>query len=157
MTETTIDYQTGEILPARTAESQEWYQALVEDCRAIVIEAEFNSRWALVEGYWTLGKRIRQESNLKEAAKGNYSSLQGLARNIGLSPRTLYYALQAYDKYPDLTRIPDGKAISWNRLITKYLPEPSAKDDVSWSEPAHSENGQRQTVTCPSCGVMFEV
>ena len=39
-----------------------WYQDLVEECKAIITEAVFTSRWALVEGYWNLGKRITEEN-----------------------------------------------------------------------------------------------
>lgn len=42
---------------------EEWYTALVEDCRAIITEAVFNSRWALVEGYHQLGERIVTDNN----------------------------------------------------------------------------------------------
>ncbi|MEK6881801.1 MAG: MT-A70 family methyltransferase, partial [Nanoarchaeota archaeon] len=38
--------------------------------------------------------------------------------------RTLYYARQAYHKYPKLDQIPNGKNITWNKLITLYLPTP---------------------------------
>lgn len=75
-----------------------------------------------MEGYWLLGKRIRGEEN--DITK----LLQGLAVNIGVSERTLWYALQAYDKYPDLHQIPEGKNITWNKLITKYLPERETVD-----------------------------
>jgi len=102
---------------------QEWYKLLVDDCKAIITEAVFVSRWALVEGYWNLGKRIADEQNFdrKEVYAGKI--VQGLAQSIGVSKRTLHYALQAYDKYPDISTIPEGKNISWNKLITKYLPE----------------------------------
>jgi len=50
--------------------------------------------------------------------------VQDLAQNLGQSERTLYYALQAYDKYPKLDKLPEGKNITWNKLITKYLPAP---------------------------------
>ena len=35
--------------------------------------------------------------------------------------------MQLYDKYPQLDKIPEGKNITWNKLITKYLPEPEKK------------------------------
>lgn len=105
-------------------QTNEWYEALVEECKAIITEAVFTSRWALVEGYWTLGKTLREEENIKWHAKGSESFLQDLADNLNISIRTLHYALQAYDKFPELSKIPEGKAISWNKLITQYLPEP---------------------------------
>ena len=42
--------------------NSEWYQSLIEDSKAIITEALFTSRWALVEGYHALGKRIRKET-----------------------------------------------------------------------------------------------
>ena len=108
---------------------EEWYEALVEECKAIVTEAQFTSRWALVEGYWNLGKRIREENDNFERAKiYGEKIVQGLAISLGISTRTIHYALQFYDKYPKLDRVPEGKNISWNKLITKYLPEPKTKE-----------------------------
>lgn len=105
-------------------QKQQWYESLVEECKAIITEAVFTSRWALVEGYWKLGERIREDELAQEHSKGNKTFVQDLARNLGTSDRTLYYALQAYDKFPKLDEIPEGKNITWNKLITKYLPEP---------------------------------
>lgn len=103
---------------------EDWYVLLVDDCKAIITEAVFTSRWALVEGHWRLGERIKKDKNWKEYAKGNKSSVQDLAQNIGQSERTIYYSLKACDNYPKLDTIPEGKNITWNKLITKYLPAP---------------------------------
>ncbi len=98
----------------------DWFEKLVEDCQVIITETIFNSRWALVEGYHQLGERIREDSNKKPITK----LLQDLGVSLGKSDSTLWYAVQFYDKYPDLTKVPEGKNISWNKIITKYLPEP---------------------------------
>ena len=124
-------------------EASEWYIHLVEECKSIITEAVFTSRWALVEGYWRLGERLRTEKNLKWHAKEANTYLQGLANNLGVSTRTLHYALQAYDKYPKLDQIPEGKNISWNKLITKYLPAqkkskiklPAGKYQIIYADP----------------------
>jgi len=124
--------------------AQEWYEQLVDECKAIITEATFNSRWALVEGYWNLGKRIREDNDFKEHAKGNQSSVQDLGKNLGISSSTIYYALQAYDKYPDQDLIPEGKNISWNKLIKKYLPEKNTEEvEIETTEFANH---------CPRCG-----
>lgn len=95
---------------------------MVEDCRAILTEAVFNSRWALIDGYHQLGERIVTDDNYQKWAKGNGASLSGLADNIGISERTLYRAIQFYEKYPDTDKLPEGKNISWNKVVTQYLP-----------------------------------
>lgn len=116
----------------------DWYGSLVEDCKAIITEAVFTSRWALVEGYWSLGQRIRNDENYAKYAKGSESFLQGLARNLGISERTLYYSVKSHEMYPDINALPEGKNISWNKLVTKYLPE--------------KETEPKPKCTCPLCG-----
>ncbi len=108
-------------------ENQEWYILLVDDVKSARVEVVHQYRWILVEGYWTIGKRIREDDNVKRYAQGNAEFLQGLAKDAGISTRTLYYALQAYDHYATLDLIPEGKNISWTKLITKYLPSPPEK------------------------------
>ena len=104
--------------------TREWYTSLVDDCRAIIAEAVFTSRWALVEGYHALGERIREDSDKSPITK----LLQDLAVSLHTSDRTLWYAVQFYDKYPRLDAVPEGKNITWNKLVTKYLPAPKKKD-----------------------------
>jgi hypothetical protein len=80
----------------------EWWKHLTEDCKAIVTEAVFTSRWALVEGYWNLGERINTDSDYQKWGTNKDNVLQDLANAIGLSTRTIYYALKTYEKYPSL-------------------------------------------------------
>ena len=74
--------------------TRDWYKLLVDDCKAIVTEAVFNSRWALVEGYHMLGERIVTEHNLDRREIYGKKIAQGLAQSIGLSERTINYAVQ---------------------------------------------------------------
>lgn len=107
----------------------DWYAALVEECKAIITEKVFESRFALVEGHWMLGKTVRESRELKKYAKGSKTYVQRLARNVGISERTLYLCLECFDKYPKLDDIPEGKNISWNKIITKYLPAAPTEED----------------------------
>ena len=104
-----------------------WYEDLVEDCKDIITEAIFTSRWALVEGYHQLGERIVTENNLDRKEIYGKNILSRVAKSIGMSERTLYRAIQFYEKYPELDTVPEGKNISWHKLITKYLPESKNK------------------------------
>lgn len=103
----------------------EWYSALIEECKAIITEAVFTSRWALVEGYHHLGKRILEdEPKMKSGGTTLREALQDLAKHLSISERTLYYAVKFVQKYPELDKVPEGKNITWNKIITKYLPAP---------------------------------
>jgi hypothetical protein len=65
---------------------QEWYSNLVEECKAIITEATFTSRWALVEGYHLLGERILQENENFERAKiYGREIVQHVANSLGKS------------------------------------------------------------------------
>ena len=104
----------------------EKYLLLVEQIKATISEAVHTSRWVLVEGYWLIGQLIRQDF----PQRGITKALQGLAVDTQISERTLWYAVQFYDKYPDIQKLPEGKNITWNKLITKYLTEPKEIDDT---------------------------
>jgi hypothetical protein len=107
----------------------DWYQSLIDDCRAIITEAVFNSRWELIAGYHQLGMRIVEDKNLKWNARGNGETLTGLSKSAGIGERDLYRAIQFYNKYPQLDRLPEGKNISWNKIVTNYLPKDKSKSD----------------------------
>ena len=99
---------------------QNWYVDLVEDCKAIITETVFNSRWALIEGYHQLGERILEDSDKEPITK----LLQRVAVSMDKSERTLWYAVQFAEKYKNLNKLPDGKNISWHKICNDLLPEP---------------------------------
>ena len=119
----------------------EWYSSLVSDCQGIMAEAVFISRWALVEGYHNLGKRILEEHNNFERNKiYGEKIVQGLADSLNMSSRILWYAIQFVQKYPDLNEVPEGKNITWNKIMTKYLPTSKERPTTTYY------------LECPKCG-----
>ena len=125
---------------------EKWYTALVSDCDDIITEAVYISRWALVEGYHSLGKRILEEHDNFERAKiYGEKIVQGLAESLNMSSRVLWYAMQFVQKYPDLSKVPEGKNITWNKIITKYLP--TSKE---------SDQPKDYTLRCPQCDLEYE-
>jgi hypothetical protein len=103
------------ILPQQPKEIQiNEYQLLIDDCKSIIVEGEFTSRWSLIETYHAVGKRISEEKEV---------SIKKLARDINKSERTLQRSVQFYKKYPDLALLPDGKNVSWHHIVNKYLPD----------------------------------
>jgi hypothetical protein len=91
---------------------EEKYQEFIEEIKAIMTEAVFASRWAIIEGYWNIGKRIIEE---------NETPLR-IAKSLGKSQRTIEYSVQFAKKFTKLEELPDGKNISWRKVIA-LLPE----------------------------------
>jgi N6-adenosine-specific RNA methylase IME4 len=112
----------------------EWYSALIEECKAIITETIFNSRWALVEGYHSLGERILQENDnfAREKIYGE-KICQRVGESLGTSRQTINYSIQFAKKYPDLDKVPEGKNISWHKICNKYLP--SSKENKIQVDP----------------------
>lgn len=115
------------------SQNPQTYQILIDDCKSIIVEGEFTSRWSLIECYHAVGKRISEEQEV---------SIKKLARDIGKSERTLQRSVQFYKKYPDLALLPEAKNVSWHHIVNKYLPETTKE-----TEP--------KKTTCPQCGYMW--
>ena len=110
---------------------QPWYVNLVDDCKTIVVETEFTSRWALVEGYHQLGSRILIEyENFQRLRMTDNELVQHVAISIGKSDRTVYYAIQFARAYPDLNLLPEGKNTRWHHVVNKYLTDGKEKPIV---------------------------
>lgn len=118
-----------------TLVNQSWYSSLIADVQSTWTEAVFTSRWALIEGYHMVGERLRQDSDKMPMSE----LLHHVAVDMGVSDRKLWYAVQFYDKYPDIQKLPDGKNITWTKIRTKYLP-------ADPSEPKPTKK------LCPNCG-----
>ncbi len=86
---------------------EEKYQEFIEECKAIITEAVFTSRWSLVEGYHHLGQRVIEQGE---------TPLR-VAQSLGKSERTIQYAVQFAEKFPNIDLLPEGKNISWRKVI----------------------------------------
>lgn len=129
-------------------EHEEWYTALFDECQAILTEYSFMSRWARVEGYWTVGKRILETfNNMKRKDVYGRQVLRKLSEQLGTSERTLHYATQFARKYEDLSTLPYGKAATWTRVCSELLPE-TTQD--------HSDQKKRM-MECPHCHMQIEI
>ncbi len=120
-------------------DSDAWYDNLVTDCKAIVVESLYRSRQEVIEGWHEVGKRILTDPNYQKFAKGNGEIKKRLARDIGASVQT-----QFYEKFPTLesmSELPEGKNISWHKITKNYLPAPTDTD-----------RNVPESCTCPHCG-----
>jgi preprotein translocase subunit SecA len=117
--------------------SQE-YVAFLEELKAMITEGEFNARWTLLETYHEVGKFISE-------SQCDYDVDQ-VAKDIEVSELTLKRAIKFYEKYPDMNLLPEGKAISWHKVVNDLLPEVKR-------EP--KELKEKEKKTCPNCGFKF--
>ena len=102
--------------------NDQWYINLIDECKDIIVETEFTSRWALVEGYHLLGTRILGEyDNFERVRMGRTELVNSIAQSLGKKRRTIYYAIKFASLYPDLNLLPEGKNISFHHVINKYL------------------------------------
>ena len=128
--------------------TSQWYQNLVDDCKTIIVERKFNASWEVIQCKWEVGDRILQDHGEFERAKIYGDKIvQHVAQSLSCSPRDIWYCLQFRKKYPDLNTLPEGKAISWRRIVNEYLPE---KDKVDEQECKHLNI--EVIVRCRDCG-----
>ena len=110
----------------KLVKSSEEYKALVRDTIACLTEASFTARWTYVQAYHEIGQGIAMLINVKSLDTALL--LQSLQSDVGVSMRTLYYALKFYRMFPELDDFPGGKNLGWKNVIQKYLTEGGEKE-----------------------------
>lgn len=109
-------------------------ESLIDDCKAIYVEHDFISRWARVELYHKVGERI-----CASPYKNDREKLSRVTNETGIKERNIYRAIQFYEMFPDLNKLPEGKNVSWHKICNDYLPKPTDKEEP-------------EMCICPSCG-----
>ena len=84
------------------------YQDLISDLKEII----FGGTWSVILMYHELGVRLLEEKDLQ---------MTRVAEDLGRSERTLYYAIQFAKEYPDINKLPKGKAITWRQIRNQLL------------------------------------
>lgn len=107
---------------------EEWFLSLLDSCHAIIVETIFNSNIELIKGKWLLGQRISEENENFERKKiYGKEIVKKIAEGLGRSQSDIYFCVQFYKKYQAKTfskaleNLPEGKKISWNKVVNKYL------------------------------------
>jgi hypothetical protein len=101
--------------------TEDWFQSLTDDIRSAWTEGVYQSRWLLIETMSVVGKRILEE---KGKVKNIRELCNTVANSIGKSESTIYKAVEFAEKYPDLEKLPEGKNISWHKIVNLYLAPP---------------------------------
>ena len=98
-----------------TLKTSDWYTQLIEECAAILTERGYNARYELISGYFALGQAIvSQTANFANHGISNITAT--VAVDVGVSERTIWYAVQFAQRYPTLDAVLDNKAVSWTKI-----------------------------------------
>jgi hypothetical protein len=111
---------------------------IIEEIKDALVESSFTSRWSLIEGYHIVGKLL----NEKRGELSNYYGskfVNTVADKVGKGERTIRYCMQFAEKYPDLDLLPEGKDVSWNKIIRKL----------------ENREIKKKVHTCPKCGFQW--
>jgi len=109
--------------------TNEWYEELVSECKAILSEAHFSVQLELLKGKWEIGKRIVQDELQFERAGYGSKVVEVLSTALEVSPQTLWKCIQFYKRFSEpafdtvIQKIQiDGKTPSWYKVCQEILP-----------------------------------
>lgn len=134
--------------------STEWFQGILTEIKATIIESAFASKWIVIEGKWKIGdlllkaKKKFKEVGVKEETLPSFLSEILEKMNIRISEREIYRCMRFRKVYPDLKELPGGKEISWHKISNRLLPGRA----VDCSHPAFNEI---TSYKCKVCGQIF--
>ena len=115
-----------ELQPIFTEDS---YHYFIEELKAIIVEGVYDANMRLIETYHQFGIRIVEETeNFNRAKIYGESITKRIADDLGKSQRTIQKCVQFAIKEPDLekflSKVKEGKNITWNKVCNVYLVEP---------------------------------
>ena len=122
----------------------DWLDSFLEELKDCLVEHGFASRWELIEGYHEIGRLIAEQKNNLDKYYGQ-NVVKKVSDYIGKSERTVRYAVSFYEKWPDLDLLPDGKNVSWNKIIKRLEGRPE------------KEEKRAKIMKCPECGHEWEI
>lgn len=121
-------------------QDHEWYQALLEELKAIMTEGIFNMRDIVLTMKWNVGNRILEDKDKHQ--KGITYLVQHIAANGKWQERELWNCIKFNRKYPGNTfeeaitkkPLPEGKNTSWNKICNLYLSGKVENCQHKWQE-----------------------
>ena len=91
-------------------------EVVAEQIKQVYMGAITQSHQILLDGYHQIGQLIL-------ALPSKLDAVKDLSLATGISTRILYYSAKFAEKFPDPKDFPEGDNLTWNKVITKYLPE----------------------------------
>lgn len=110
-------------------QKEEWFVALIEELKAIMVEGIFDARQRVIETHWQLGKRLLEEyENFDRARIYGKDIVTTVSQSLSWSEKVVHQSIQFAKKFPnlkDIENLPEGKNLSWTKIRNQYLPEKS--------------------------------
>lgn len=142
--------------------NDERYNYLIEELRALVLEAVRISREEIIKSKWELGKRIIQEEGNFERGVYGEKTIKNIARDLGTSVANLYKTLQFYSAYPKenfedvMEELPFGNNCSWHKIVQNVLPKTrKEREETETNQEVEEEECNHTLVTCNKCKRVF--
>jgi len=160
-----------QITDEQSLKNKEWYQRMIEECKAIIVETRHNANIELIKGKWELGRRIYKENERMERTEiyGD-KVIESISNDVGMSQSTLWQAVQFYkenrvdengNEYVGfdgmLAEQPWGKDITWTKIINKYLGEPDDNEETEDDEADDTSLDQTRTFNINDILEVFKV
>lgn len=117
-------------------DSNESYEQLIGECKAILVEFGFRSNIERVRMYHELGSRLIEDNhNFNRKEIYGEGITKKISQELGVGERTIQYAISFAQKYPqidwesgEMGGLPFGKALTWTKVVQELLPENPKKD-----------------------------
>lgn len=134
--EPTIMAEKSKVLaePFNQLDSADWYQGLLEELRAVIVETQFWASVEFIKGKWLLGNIILENEDLAQRRKVYGKRIvEKIAEDLKIKARELWRCIQFAKRFPGLVNeekelslepFEEGKNITWRIIYRNYLPEP---------------------------------
>ncbi len=120
--------------------TSEWFLALIKECKTTIIERRYRIAAELLDMKWEIGDRILQDADKFEKlgiSGGKMCHAVSLALNC--SKREIYRCIQFRKKYPKLNDLPEGKNITWHKIVNQYLSDKTKDGEDPEAECSHQQ------------------
>ena len=116
--------------------NEEWFQYLIEELQSIVTETVFASNMELLKGKWLVGQTVENHVEKFTRAEIYGTKINSIiSKKLDCSEtavkycRLFYKSYSALDWSTALTSLPEGKAITWHKIVNVYLSDKPKGDD----------------------------
>jgi len=111
------------------------YLSFIDELKATITEGVFTSRWSLIETYHRVGEMITGRPDV---------TVQQVSRDAEIPERLIQRCVQFYNTYPDMSKLPFGKNVSWHKIVNELLPAHKEKEPC--------EHEWETIIRCKKCG-----